>query len=150
MNEQRTALAAHAVRLLLGGYYLVAGINWFVGVVPQQGIDSRWFLDALIASGLFALNKIAQIVFGACLVTNRFVPAAIACLMPITIMIGYVNIVLEHSAVFWAIGAAIIGANAFLLLMYSSYLMPLCTLRSRPSGASGLQSWNADWRNPAP
>ena len=49
-------VATHAVRIVFGLYYLVAGLNWFIDVVPQQGIESRWFLDALVASGLFSLK----------------------------------------------------------------------------------------------
>ena len=139
-------IAVHAVRLLFGSYYLVAGLNWFIEVIPQQGIDSRWFLDALAASGLFSAMKVVQVLFGLCLVTNRFVPAAIAGLMPITIVISFVNFFLEHGVAFWAIGAAMIGANAFLMLMYSEYFVPLCTARSRARGASALRDLKVDWR----
>ena len=138
-------MIASSVRVLFGAYYFLAGLNWFIHFVPDQGIDSRWFLDALAASGLFSIIKVVQLLLGGCLIANRFVPAAIAGLMPITIVIAYTNWMLEHGVGFGVIGAAMLAANAFLMLMYSEYFVPLGTLRSRPRGLSGLRNWKADW-----
>ena len=123
--------------------YLFAGINWFAGTFPQPGVDSLWFLHALSASGLFSFMKLFQIGFGLCLVINRFTPAAIAGLMPITIVIAYNDIVLERAIGFQVAGATILAANLLLMLAYSEYFAPLLTMRSRVRGASGVTDWRA-------
>ena len=136
--------AISLLRLVLGGWYLFAGINWFTGWFPQPGKDSLWFLHALAASGLFSFMKLFQVGFGLCLIANRFVPAALAGLMPITMVIAYNDIVLESSLVYQASGFAILAANALLILAYSRYFVPLWTMRSRASGLPDLGRWQAD------
>ena len=57
----RMTLVVHAVRIAFGAYYLLAGAAWFIPAVALQGADSRWFLEALVASGLFSFMKLFQV-----------------------------------------------------------------------------------------
>jgi hypothetical protein len=63
-----------------------SGSNAFDGL-EGHGYDSRWFLETLMMSGLFSVVKAVQLLGGLCLVTNRSVPAGIACLMPISAVV---------------------------------------------------------------
>lgn len=139
--------SVHAARLLVGSWYLVNGFNWFVRMFPQShGIDSRWFLETLMVSGLFSVVKAVQFFGGLCLVTNRFVPAGVACLMPISAVLAYNDIILEHGILAWIAGGLMLGLNIWLMVGYLEYFIPLMTVKSRIRGIDAIRDWRADWR----
>ena len=79
-----------AARLLLGLVFTVFGLNFFLHFLPTPPSTPRAgaFAGALFASGyLFPLLKITEIGAGLLLLSNRFVPLALAVLAPIVINI---------------------------------------------------------------
>jgi uncharacterized membrane protein YphA (DoxX/SURF4 family) len=87
--------APSAARLLLGLVFFVFGLNGFLQFLPQPPAPEKAmaFLGALAATGyMFPLIKIVEITGGALLLSNRFVPLALAILAP-----NVVNIVLFHA-----------------------------------------------------
>lgn len=80
-------------RYLLGSLFFVFGLNGFLHFIPTpppQGLGGQ-FMGALFMSGeLYAIMAL-QLIAGALLLTNRFVPLALALLAPIV-----ANIVLFH------------------------------------------------------
>src|SRR5260221_14487231 len=87
--------APTAARLLLGLIFLVFGLNGFLQFIPQPPVPGKAgvFAGALAASGyMFPLIKGVEVVAGVLLLSNRFVPLALAILAP-----GVVNIVLFHA-----------------------------------------------------
>ena len=92
--ERIRTLAPHAARVLLGLVFLVFGLNGFLGFLPMPPHPDQAgaFLGALAATGyMFPLIKGTEVVAGALLLSNRFVPLALILLAPIV-----VNIVLFH------------------------------------------------------
>jgi uncharacterized membrane protein YphA (DoxX/SURF4 family) len=88
-------LTPTAIRYLLGFIFLVSGVNGFLQFMPQPPVPAAAgaFMGALAATGyMFPLIKIVETVAGAMLLSNRFVPLALALLAP-----GVVNIVLFHA-----------------------------------------------------
>ena len=84
-----------AVRCLLGFIFFVFGLNGFLQFVPQPPPPpaAGAFFGALAATGyMLPLIMSAQVVAGALLLSNRFVPLALALLAPVV-----VNIVLFHA-----------------------------------------------------
>ena len=82
------------VRYLLGFIFFVSGVNGFLQLIPQPPVPpaAGAFMGALAATGyMFPLIKIVETVAGGMLLSNRFVPLALALLAP-----GLVNIVLFH------------------------------------------------------
>ena len=80
-------------RVLLGLLFLVFGLNGFLQFIkqpPPTGVALQ-FLGALIASREFAVIFAIQVLGGALLLGNRFIPLALTLLAPII-----VNIVLFH------------------------------------------------------
>jgi hypothetical protein len=81
-------------RVLLGLLFFVFGLNGFLQFIkqpPPSGVALQ-FLGALAVSREFAVIFAIQIVGGALLLGNRFVPLALTLLAPII-----VNIVLFHA-----------------------------------------------------
>ncbi len=95
------AIARHATtgaRVLLGLVFFVFGLDGFFHFVPQPDPStmppgSVALASAFMASGyMFPLIKGTEVVVGALLLANRFVPLALVLLAPLT-----VNIVLFHT-----------------------------------------------------
>ena len=87
--------APPAARLLLGLVFFVFGLNGFLQFIPQPPAPDKAmaFLGALAATGyMFPLIKSVEVIGGALLLSNRFVPLALAIIAP-----NVVNIVLFHS-----------------------------------------------------
>lgn len=88
-------LAPTAARVLLGVVFFVFGLNGFLGFIPQPPAPHRAmaFMGALAATGyMFPLIKGVEVLGGAMLLSNRFVPLALALVAP-----NVVNIVLFHA-----------------------------------------------------
>jgi hypothetical protein len=84
------------VRILLGLAYLVFGLNGFLNFIPQPTTPmpegAVAFSTALVKSGyMMQLIAMTHLAVGAFLLSNRFVPLALALIAPFT-----VNSVLFH------------------------------------------------------
>ena len=82
-------------RILLGVIFFVFGLNGFLGFIPQPPAPERAaaFMGALAATGyMFPLIKGVEVIGGALLLSNRFVPLALIILAP-----NVVNIALFHA-----------------------------------------------------
>ena len=80
-------------RTLLGFMFFVFGLNGFLHFIPTpppQGFGGQ-FMGALFMSGELYVIMALQLIAGALLLTNRFVPLALALLAPII-----TNILLFH------------------------------------------------------
>jgi hypothetical protein len=87
--------APTAARILLGLTFFVFGLNGFLQFMPQPPMPDKAgaFLGALAATGyMFPLIKSVEVVTGALLLSNRFVPLALAIVAP-----NVVNILLFHA-----------------------------------------------------
>jgi hypothetical protein len=94
MNSKLRFVSSGA-RILLGLIFFVFGLNGFLGFIPQPPAPERAaaFMGALAATGyMFPLIKGVEVIGGALLLSNRFVPLALIILAP-----NVVNIVLFHA-----------------------------------------------------
>jgi uncharacterized membrane protein YphA (DoxX/SURF4 family) len=88
-------LAPTVVRYLLGAVFFLFGLNGFLQFLPQPPVPAGAgaFMGALAATGyMFPLIKGVEVAAGAMLLSNRYVPLALALLAP-----NVVNIVLFHA-----------------------------------------------------
>ena len=93
--SNRLHLLPLIARVLLGLIFFVFGLNGFLGFLPQPPLPegAGAFIGSLIATGyLFPLLKGTEVLAGALLLSNRFVPLALTLLAPIL-----VNIVAFHA-----------------------------------------------------
>ena len=121
-----------AVRVLLGLMLFVLGLNGFLNFIPQPPppSDGAEFLGALMAGNVLPVVKVFEVVIGALLLSNRWVPLALVMLVPIA-----VGIVLYHLTfdVAGGAGSYVVAAFlAFLLWAYRGALMPLLVPRAEP------------------
>ena len=87
--------APTAARLLLGLVFFAFGLNGFLQFLPTPPAPEKAmaFMGALAATGyMFPLIKGVEVIGGALLLSNRFVPLALAIVAP-----NVVNIVLFHA-----------------------------------------------------
>src|SRR5258708_1021218 len=87
--------APTAARILLVLILFVFGLNGFLQFIPQPTMPDTAgaFMGALAATGyMFPLIKSVEVIAGALLLSNRFVPLALAIVAP-----NVVNIVLFHA-----------------------------------------------------
>ena len=134
----------HLSRIIFGGWWVYSGTMPFLdpGWQPlgqeQAAID---FTMALIASGLMAWIKVAEIVFGLLILANRMMPLVAAAIVPINFVILYWNFVLEVGTVEYTFGALTLLFNAILLWPWRRYYWPLFVWNGRPdfSGQAGIQ-----------
>ena len=128
-----------ACRLLLGMLFFVFGLNgffWFIpppsGPMPEGAMA---FGMALMKTGyLFQLLKGTEVLAGALLLANRFVPLALALLAPIIVNIFAFHAFLEPGGLFLAAG--IVAAELYLAWSYRDLFRPM--LAPRVSLRSGV------------
>ena len=92
--DTRMKIAALIARILLGLLFLVFGLNGFLHFIPTpppSGLAGQ-YMGALFISHYLVFVFAVQVIGGALLLANRFVPLALILLGPIL-----VNILLFHS-----------------------------------------------------
>jgi hypothetical protein len=107
--------AAVVVRYLLGLMFFVFGLNFFLHFLPQPPLagPAGAFAGALMASGyVMPVVKTVEVLAGALLLTNRFVPLALALLAPIVVGVNGFHISLAPAA----------GGAAYLALVLEVFL----------------------------
>ena len=91
-----TRYIAPSVRILVGAAFTIFGLNGFLNFIPQPTTPlpaaAVAFMEALIATGyMLQLIAATQLIVGVLLLSNRFVPLALALLAPFI-----VNSILFH------------------------------------------------------
>lgn len=108
---------ATIARLLVGLIFVVFGLNGFLNFipVPPPPPEGGAFLGALAATGyFFPFLKITEIIFGALLLANKFVPLSLTVLAPIVINIFAYHFFLDRSAEGMMMPIFLVAALAFL------------------------------------
>ena len=90
------------VRWLMGLWLFVFGLNGFLNFIPQPNVQlsegAMAFSESLMKSGyMLPLISATQLVVGALLLINRFVPLALVLLAPFVVNSMAFHIFLEHS-----------------------------------------------------
>jgi hypothetical protein len=124
------------LRYLLGIVFFVFGLNGFLQFIPLPPYPgpAGAFLGALAATGyLFPLLKTIEVVGGALLLGNRFVPLALTLLAP-----ALVNIVLFHTVLAPASPLVFIMlfAEIYLAWAYRDAFRPMLAARVNPATAA--------------
>ncbi len=118
------------LRLVFGLFWLVFGLNYFLHLfpVPTATGDAATLMQGLEASGyMMPLIYAVQILSGALLLANRFVPLALLLLAPITANILLYDLLLNPGGL--VIGAVIAALHATLLYTRRRAYMGLLTIK---------------------
>jgi uncharacterized membrane protein YphA (DoxX/SURF4 family) len=127
--------APTAARIGLGLVFFVFGLNGFLNFIPQPSTPlpdgAVAFSTALMKTGyLFQLIKGTEVVVGALLLANRFVPLALALIAPVV-----VNIVAMHAFLMpQGLGMALVvlGLECYLAWTYRRVYRAMLTMRVVP------------------
>ncbi len=125
-----------AARILLGLVFFVFGLNFFLHFIPQPPMSGppADFAAAMAATGyLFVLVKVTEVVGGALLLGNRYVPLALALLAPVV-----VNIVAFHAFLAPAglgVPVVVLLLEVFLAYSYRSAYAPMLRAKVDPTVA---------------
>jgi putative oxidoreductase len=105
------------VRILLGLLFLVFGLNGFLMFIPTGPMPSGLagqFVTVLVQSHYVLVISALQVVGGALLLVNRYVPLGLTILGPIIVNIFLYHLLLFHMGVGIAVVVAILwGIIAF-------------------------------------
>ena len=133
MRDKLQKLLPTAFRILLGLVFFVFGLNGFFWFIPPPAAPlpegAMAFGMALMKTGyLFQLLKATEVVAGLLLLTNRFVPMALALLAPIIVNIFAFHAFLEPSGV--VLAGALVAAELYLAWSYRSLFRPMLAMRA--------------------
>jgi hypothetical protein len=121
-------------RYVLGGGFALFGLNGFLNFLPAFPLPAAAtnFASALFVSGyFFPLLKTTETVAGVLLLSNRFVPLALALLAPVL-----VNIIAFHAFLAPAglpIPVVLLTAELYLAWSYRDAFAPMLQARVEPS-----------------
>lgn len=131
------------LRLYLGAWMIVSGTSYWLHQLGYQPIfpqpfgsmpDSNKMLITFVEVGLFDLVKTLEIVGGVLLVCNIFVPLGLIILLPISGMVFYNAIFLNHryDGIFSLtyMGTACLYMNVVLVLVYIKHYLPMLRMNA--------------------
>jgi putative oxidoreductase len=109
-------IAALIARILLGLVFFVFGLNGFLHFIPAQmpsGLAGE-FARVLTQSHYFYVVSALQVIGGALLLVNRYVPLAMVLLGPVIVNIFLFHLLMEHTGLPLAIVVVILWGILFL------------------------------------
>lgn len=140
-------LVLSAMRLYLGGWMIMSGTSYWLTqlglptIFPQPVGNtplSSQMLVTMIEVGLFDVVKTCEIVGGLMLVFNRFVPLGLIICLPISGVVWYNAIILNHrfdrlfSPTY--MGVMCFYMNILVMLAYVKYYAPLLVPKTSMGG----------------
>ena len=137
MTETTARRLAAAARIVMGLLFLVFGLNGFLNFIPPpktpMPVGAMAFAGALVKTGyMMQLIALTQLVVGALLVVNRFVPLALALIAPFIVNSMAFHVFLEPSGLPMAGGVAVL--EIYLAWAYRESFRPMLAARAAPAG----------------
>jgi uncharacterized membrane protein YphA (DoxX/SURF4 family) len=121
------------VRILLGLMFLVFGLNGFLNFMPAPK-DLRQEIitvsDALLKAGYMTVVSSVELLVALLLLTNRFVPLALALLAPIIVGILTFHIYLAPASI--GPGILVLLMELYLAWAYRGAFRPMLEARTTP------------------
>ena len=109
-------IASTIARYLAGVIFLVMGLNGFLNFIhfpPPAGIAGQ-FMGALFVSHYLWVIFAFQVIAGALLLVNRFVPLAVAILAPVLVNILTFHVLMAPSGLPMALVVAVLWVLIFI------------------------------------
>ena len=122
-------------RVLLGLVFFVFGLSGFLNFMPPPPKETLpaalvAFSEAINTGYLFALVKGTEVLVGALLLLNRFVPLALTLIAPVIVNIVAVHVLLAPSGA--VISIIILALELYLAWAYRSAFRPMLGARISP------------------
>lgn len=127
-------------RVLLGLVFFVFGLNFFLHFIPQPPPPpaAASFAGALFASGyFFVMLKVIEVVSGALLLSNRFVPLVLTVLAPIVVNIFAFHLFLEPSGL--PVAIFVVALEIYLAWAYRDAYRSVLVAKAVPAVSSSKE-----------
>jgi uncharacterized membrane protein YphA (DoxX/SURF4 family) len=128
------AYAPAVGRVLLGLVFFTFGLNGFLQFLPAPSPPpeaAMAFAGALMKTGyMFPLIKGTEVLVGALLLSNRFVPLALALIAPVVVNIVAFHLALAPSGI--ALASVVLVLELFLAWSYRNAYRPMLAARTSP------------------
>ena len=138
-TQRRRWLPAIA-RVLMGLGFFIFGLNGFFHFIPEPKTPmpeaAVAYFEALMKTG-YMLPLIAgtQVLVGVLLLSNRFVPLALALIAPEVVNIIAFHAFLAPSGAVLAV--VVLALEIYLAWAYRKAYLPMLAMRAKPSAATG-------------
>jgi putative oxidoreductase len=126
--------APAAARILLGLVFTIFGANFFLHFIPQPPMEPGPAVDlamALMGSYVMTTVKVVEVVAGLALLSDRFVPLALAVLAPIVVGINGFHLTLAPAT--GGAGYLVLALELYLAWAYRDAFKPMLQARAEPS-----------------
>ena len=131
--------APHLARYALGTIFFVFGLNGFLHFLPQPPMSGAPldFVMALVTSGyVIPVLKGSEVIAGALLLSNRFVPLALALLAPAVVGIVGFHTLLAPAG--FAMALLVLVLELYLAWSYRRAFQPLLQAHTEPAERTTL------------
>jgi len=121
------------VRILLGLLLLLFGLNGFFNFMPQPKDMPQEIMNvmgALMKAGYMSVVAGVEVIVGVLLVTNRFVPLALALIAPIVVGIITFHIAMAPSTI--GPGIVVLVMELYLAWAYRGAYCPMLRAKTTP------------------
>jgi len=129
--------APSIARIALGLTFFVFGLNGFLHFLPQPPMSGppAAFAGALFATGyMFPLIKGTEVAASLLLLSNRYVPLALALLAPVVVNIVAFHAFLAPAGL--AVPIVVLALELYLARSYRDAFAPMLHARTEPHSAS--------------
>jgi len=115
MNKKITIV----VRILLGAFLLIFGLNKFIGFMPPPEISEQMgaVMGALMSSNFMTIIGVIEIVSGGLLLAGKYLPLALTFTIAVMLNAALFHILMDTPA---NGGGAIIGLVLAIVLAYAN------------------------------
>jgi len=134
--KQLTSKGPTAARLAMGLLFFVFGLNGFLQFLPQPAPPegAMAFASGLAAAPyFFPLLKGTEVMAGLLLLSNRFVPLALAVLAPIIVNIAAFHVFLAPAL---PMVVLVLGLELYLAWAYRAAFAPMLRARVAPEASA--------------
>ncbi len=139
LNGEAMIKTVHAVRIVLGIFLFLNGMNMWLGILPISSPRSGpafELMNGLVLSGLFEYVKIIEIVTGLLFIFNIFVPLALAVMAPLVFVIAFTDFILLGTPNAIAFGVAMVLLWGIPMWAYLPYFFGLFRMKAQPECVS--------------
>lgn len=123
------------VRILLGLMFLVFGLNGFLNFMPppkEMPPEIMNVMGGLMKAGYMTVVSAAEVLIALMLLTNRFVPLALAMLFPIIVGILTFHIAMAMATI--GPGIVVLVMELYLAWVYRGAFRPMLAAKVNPGG----------------
>lgn len=132
-NKSFTRFFPHIARIILGLGFLMFGLNGFLNFMPAPKELPELMMTVsmgLMKGGYLVVVSGAEILIAVMLLTNRFVPLALAFLAPI--IVGIITFHIYTSMQMIGPGIVVLLLELYLAWSYRSAFRPMLAAKVRP------------------